>query len=193
MSNKFNYVISLAALLGGMLQAQIQYNVEAQAGCPVSISAREGERPGAEEPKQFLELTLTNTGSKEIVGYVIAVGRFDASGRKHTIMFESTTLAPFQPGKQWGNHRVYKLPTPVRSEISVDYVLFSDESGWGPDTLKRGGALRAHVFGAKSAARAFQHVLETQGPQALPDAVRKAGNAAGAQPGKNKSAFSSAD
>ncbi len=96
----------------------------------------------------FARLELTNTGTKEIAAWALRVRilneRQECIQTFHQTSMTSGILpsakaAPIPPGRIWPE--VLRLPRPFgpqglsghKAEVSVDYVLFTDSTDWGPN------------------------------------------------------------
>lgn len=113
-----------------------------------------------------LSVSCANQSTKPITAYVFIVDNLDQNGKLlfrgvHTGMPALDPAHPERaksPSQRWMETiRTAKLNQPVASRnLSVDYVLFSDGSGWGPGTLKYSlkieGFKNGFIAGSKSKA-----------------------------------------
>jgi hypothetical protein len=58
------------------------------------------------------------------------------------------------------------------TQISVDYVLFVDGSGWGPDTTHHSLELQGVIRGSKLVRAILKRKLQTEGPEAVLEALK---------------------
>ncbi|MCW5982681.1 MAG: hypothetical protein KIT09_31625 [Bryobacteraceae bacterium] len=55
----------------------------------------------------------------------------------------------------------------LQREVVVDYVLFADDSQWGPDVNQQSAFVRAVLYGAAGERRRLRSVLESEGVDKL--------------------------
>ena len=128
---------------------------------------------------------LTNASGKAIRAYVVAIDYFHATvapgGRGFCMGIRGMSAPPHPESVQAGeviHERVRSIPvdssdgTPLKFKLSVDYVLFTDGSEWGPDTLKESGQVLGTLSGHDQALLALKDMLDQQGPDAVTDYLK---------------------
>lgn len=124
---------------------------------------------------------LTNRSRKRILGYVALLEFTDSAGAS-TAKTAKTALrglgplpAPesFRPGESWTDT---SQPVPQDSsgkllipKVSIDYVLFADQSSWGKDVMRQSLHLQGLMQGWLGARNRYRQILKEKGAQALAD------------------------
>jgi hypothetical protein len=127
---------------------------------------------------------LANTSGKAIRAYVIAIDYTHATGApggRFSLTGIRGMLAPPQPDSLQAGEVVHQtvrhIPlesdgTPLGFKLSVDYVLFTDGSWWGPDTLKESRQVLGTLSGHDQALFVLKDILDQQGPDAVADYLK---------------------
>jgi hypothetical protein len=128
---------------------------------------------------------LTNASGKAIRAQVVAIDYFHATGapggRGFSMGIRGMSAPPQPNSLQAGevvHERVRSIPvdssdgTPLKFKLSVDYVLFTDGSSWGPDTLKESRQVLGTLLGHDQALLALRDMLDQKGPDAVADYLK---------------------
>jgi hypothetical protein len=138
------------------------------AGPPLEIVMKSG--PYVDQPDARVELQLTNNSSRRIAAYVLRHEYVDErTGSPAWILATAVATggvvpafrgASYVPGQVWTDtirrHPAPKAGARYRIHSTVDYVMFIDGSGWGPDKKK----LSLKLQGMRDGARLQQEMLE---------------------------------
>jgi hypothetical protein len=136
----------------------------------------------------IVSFDLTNTSAKPVRADVITCAMKPANGQRGVVKVQQTAiyglgadvLVPpaFHAGLT--HHEQFRAATPNASgpcKLSVDYVLFTDGSSWGPDAQKSSQAIRAVLSGYNAAIMNLQTRLTQGGEESALQYIR------GFQPG----------
>ena len=154
-----------AAIFGQAKQDQVRVEVASQTGSPVQLTAI-GVRDNPNfEAVQMVEFTIQNISQKRI----IAFSPFLSSA---SFMDGSTTEGryDFEPGKVIQTFLQVdrnKLKAGEKLTLSVDYILFSDLTGWGPDTQKHSEFEAGYYDGEKYAIDQVRRFIKEQNKEEL--------------------------
>ncbi len=122
--------------------------------------------------------SLTNRANKSIAAYILRAELYDDSGKLALIRGQSAILgfagsaarAPIRPGETWTDQvdiPVDQNKKPVQHHISVDFVLFTDNSTSGPDATKTAARLLGLMQGIKAERARLRALLKRGGSQAI--------------------------
>ncbi len=131
----------------------------------------------------IVTFSMTNISAKAIRGYVFIVDTFDLNGKSLGGPICSTEKAPspgskgeYSPGERWTENVELAVRltdgTPLitaSARITLDYVLFADGTGWGPNKSKQAVALGRIRQGVLHERDRLRTLLQTKGVQALLD------------------------
>jgi hypothetical protein len=131
---------------------------------------------------------LTNVSAKPIRADVIACAMKDPNGQPGAVTVQQTAiyglgaevLVPPAFDAGLTHHEQFNAARNARGHcaLSVDYVLFTDGSGWGSDTGKS-QSIRAVISGYNTAVMNLQNKLKQRGANAVLEYIREF------QPGAN--------
>jgi hypothetical protein len=131
-----------------------------------------------------MSFDLTNASGKAIRAYIIAIDYFHATGApggRGSFTGIRGMLPPPQPDSFQAGEVIHQairsIPvesdgTPVKFKLSVDYVLFTDGSSWGPDTLKESREVLGFLSGHDQALFVLRDMVDQKGPEAVADYLK---------------------
>jgi len=150
-----------------------------QSGAPIEIV--EPAVPGQEPVNTVV---LRNASTSRIAGYIIRFSDFGPDGALIDESFSTTLvgLASDHPRQAYVPGEIWKLETRAAGrqgmpgatrKVSVDFVLFEDGAGWGPDTKNGSLRLRGVVEGWRAAHGHLRRVLKEKGAAAVIEQISK--------------------
>ena len=165
--------ILLAALL---VFAQLGMS---QSGAPIEIV-----EPAVSGTEPVSTVVLRNASTSRIAGYIIRFSDFGPNGVLLNESFSSTLvgLASDHPRQAYVPGETWKLETRAAGrqgmpgatrKVSVDFVLFEDGTGWGPDTKHGSLRLRGVVEGWRAAHGHLRRVLKEKGAAGVIEEISK--------------------
>lgn len=122
------------------------------------------------------KVILRNSGSKKITGYILKIEDFDSAGKG---TFRASEVRVFGlagsklsngklPGEQWTHKaKVFNKTGTVPSKLSIDYVVFDDDSRWGPNSLGQGAKISGIREGWRAAEALNKRILQDEGADGL--------------------------
>lgn len=130
-----------------------------------------------------VNFTMTNLSSKRVCAYILEVDTSDSSGKSLGGPTQSAEMMPppggkgdYSPGEQWKENvtlgQQYQDGTPLiaaSAQISLDYVLFDDGTGWGPNKSRQAIALGKMRRGVLQERDRLRKLLAERGVKALLD------------------------
>lgn len=126
-------------------------------------------RIGSENPDS---VSLSNKSGKAIIGYVLSITYKSPMRPKPLISAKKVlSLTPLADNSTWIEYKNLLSDPSFSSTTTVDYVLFADNSGWGPDTEKASGEIRGMRAGVNMERARLQHVSKEKGVQAVSAAI----------------------
>ncbi len=146
------FVITQLAIFGQFIPTktdQIHLEVAEQSGSPVQITAI-GVRDNPNfEDVQIVEFTIQNISQKKIIAFCPALWTASYTDKCSTIYHQFD----FVPGKviQTSLQLNKNLRSSDKLTLSIDYILFSNLSGWGPDSQKQSEFEAGYYAGEKHA------------------------------------------
>jgi hypothetical protein len=178
MHKKVTFTAILAGLLvaGNVLAAQ-----DAAATSPIAVVSTTPEtgRDGA-----VLGLSLRNQSPKTIVAYVLLIEYLGVDGTpvgkaaKASIRgLDPRAPSHYQVGETWRD-RTGPIPKDGSGKsgiprVSMDFVLFEDNTSWGQDTTHHSLHVRGIMHGWLASKDHLRQVLKTKGTQGLIDEVNQ--------------------
>jgi len=138
----------------------VTVEVANQPGSPLNISLVSVDI--SDVLRQRVKLTIQNVSQKAIRGHVFSIQESSSAG-SHTSFFRK----PFLSGSIHDQDIVVETAN-IRSDdfklmIIVDYVAFSDSTGWGNDERKLSESLLGHTSGALSAVADAEASMQGEG------------------------------
>jgi hypothetical protein len=130
-------------------------------------------------------VTLTNAGSKDIAAYVLRIVVGDSSGKPlwsgvraglTNAVIPSTPRGPYNPGERLKMEIDIPVTLAVskeRVDVQLDYVLFTDDSSWGPDRSQESLVVKGMRRGAIAERAGLRQVLQRKGKDALADELSR--------------------
>jgi len=139
-----------------------------QTGSPLNISLSSVDI--SDVLRQRVKLSIQNVSQKSIRGYVLNI----ADNGSDTSFFNK----PFLSGSILERQEVVVESANIRSDefkltIIVDYVAFSDGTGWGNDERKMSESLLGHISGALSAVADAEALLRSEGTAGIEKLLAK--------------------
>ncbi|GEM_PF-5541367 len=157
------FLIQILSLLLAMQVGGTGASDESRTKTPVEVSLMSIEphaiARAAGVPVAY-DLKAKNLDAKEIIGQVIVISFLNSEGKSRgsvtvkTAQFDDQARR-FLPGTTLPMRPVHAPITKdnesLTPKVEVDYILFADMTGWGPDTLKMSKELISFVNGARAA------------------------------------------
>jgi hypothetical protein len=146
-------------LLTSTIFGETQLEVAEQSGSPVQITAI-GVRDNPHfQGVQMVEFTIQNIGQKKIIAFSPTLTSGSDSDN-------TTTYGHFDfvPGKiiQTSLQVNGRFKPSEKLTLSLDYILFSDLTGWGPDTQKYSESQPGYYAGERSAIDQVKQLIKDQ-------------------------------
>jgi hypothetical protein len=121
-----------------------------------------------------LMLSVLNKADKNIVGVSIVITDPQKNCKKvRDFVFG---MAPGAARQSIGPHQVYtsavEVPSGATVSASVDYVLFDDDTYWGPDSMHHSRRIEGLRSGSRSSLLFLKLKLDRDGPAAVLDVLR---------------------
>jgi hypothetical protein len=165
--------LTVAVLLGvmtGLCASAAQATTGPQ---PLQIQWKQG--PDSQQPM----ITLRNVAQKPIVAYVIRSQYRKPDGslsfekaRSVVLGLDPAGRQRYAPQESWDDSwRGVSEMTPSVPTLVVDYVLFEDDTAWGPDELKEGARIIGMRQGWRSAYAHMRGILQKQGIEGVQAAL----------------------
>jgi hypothetical protein len=123
---------------------------------------------------------VKNVSQKDVIAYIACVpNETGLCTLTHATVYvmAPAPLNRLRPGETRDEPRVKisgAAPPKAVVRATVDYVLFADDSSWGPDTRKQSLWIRGVIVGARGTLASLKRLLDTQGPSAVIDEILKA-------------------
>ncbi len=135
---------------------------------PVRVELSSVRRPNGQEVSSW---RVTNVSRKEVRAYVAVLessGNEAGCRRVHVSVFGLDPLAQdrLRPGEQ-RQDRIGAMGGGAPQRATVDFVLFTDGSTWGPDTQHKSLLIQGLLQGRRALLAQLKRVLETQGVEAV--------------------------
>lgn len=154
---------------------------------PQLIAARQPDSPLLIQPmfvnasnplRPRYKYSLMNIGNKPIRAYAIQESVRLGEGESPTVYTEfvhipavKLYLKPNETREEVGGRGSIFQSPPIRVELSVDFIEFTDGTRWGADTSKSGEQLDGMRAGGRAAVKKYREVLTTKGIDSLELAI----------------------
>ncbi len=127
-----------------------------------------------------IDFTLTNASSRPIIGFTVEVDYVDTAtgeSRCKSTHVSAMGQAPsqknsFQPEESWTESVSGCAEQGVVPTLKLDYVLFADNSEWGPDATHNSLKIKGLLQGQRLERGRLRRLLSKQGDSAMADDLR---------------------
>lgn len=115
-----------------------------QRNCPIKLEKRVAKHENG-QVSAWIEMKIT--GTRAVRGYVI----YYHGSTRNDVETNINPLDGFRPGTisqvaYWKN-----VDEGEKVVVSIDHILFTDGTSWGPDSLRRAGRIEEYLEGRKAA------------------------------------------
>jgi hypothetical protein len=162
--------------------SMLVYGQQGSDNAPAPIEVTTATTTAAQQGS-VLSFTLLNRSPKTVLGYVALLDFADSNGQpvgratKVTLRGLEPARPGFLPGERWTDA---SKPLPKDSsgklvipKVSIDYVVFSDNSNWGKDVMRQSLHLQGILHGWMGARNRYKQILSEKGAQGLADDLNK--------------------
>lgn len=106
--------------------------------------------------------TITNVSSRPVVGYVLLVKTpTGASMDEVRLIGMGPDRRSFRPGETWPHK--FRTSLPADASLAIDYVLYADGKGWGPNQAGKAEYLRGLCEGFTASQAYFKRLFQEKG------------------------------
>ncbi len=176
---KLQQLVASFVLLFGLASSGLCQEQASEIATPLEIRGLSDRTTGG---STAATVTLANASEKAVAGFVlVASAPSPRTGRPRQIVraqlraVEDPGNDGYDPGAEFQVR--FQVPPDFAvgspdTQVSLDYVLFVDGSGWGPDTTHRSLELKGVIRGSKLARAVLKRKLQTEGPDAVLEALK---------------------